>query len=53
MNVCLDGLRTGSVCFGDVMSRIHGGEIGLTGVGLTLTGIVAVLVFAFVFLKAA
>jgi hypothetical protein len=49
MAVCFDGLKTGPICFGDLMSRLHGSEIGMTTVGLALFAGVALIVFTFVF----
>jgi len=49
MNVCLNGLKTGPICLGDVMSQVHGESITMTQTGLGMLGFLAVVVAVFVF----
>ena len=49
MSVCFNGLKTGPICLGDVMSQVHGESITMTQTGLGMLAFVAVVVAAFVF----
>jgi hypothetical protein len=49
MFLCLDGLKTGQICFGDLMARLHGSEVELTTAGFALSAALAIAVFHYVF----
>ncbi|CTQ32909.1 hypothetical protein [Jannaschia rubra] len=49
MNICLDGLKSGSFCFGDSLARLHGTEYGLTHTGLGMLALIGVAMVVYVF----